>query len=53
MGVVSDSVHERNVMVEEQLGVQLEMYPADGDVHPARKGGGFNRNYCMEKEYER
>ena len=32
MGVVSDSVHERNVMVEEQLGVQLEMYSADGDV---------------------
>ena len=32
MGVVSDSVHERNVMVEEQLGVELEMYPADGDV---------------------
>ena len=32
MGVVADSVYERNVMVEEQLGVQLEMYPADGDV---------------------
>ena len=32
MGVVADSVYERNVMVEEQLGVKLEMYPADGDV---------------------
>ena len=32
MGVVSDAVYERNILVEEQLGVQLEMYPADGDV---------------------
>lgn len=32
MGVVADAVYERNIMVEEQLKVKLEMYPADGDV---------------------
>ena len=32
MGVVADAVYERNVLVEEQLGVHLEMYPAEGDM---------------------
>ena len=32
MGVVADAVYERNVMVEEQLGVHLETYPEDGDM---------------------
>ena len=32
MGVVADAVYERNIIVEEQLGVHLETYPADGDM---------------------
>lgn len=30
--MVSDAVYERNIMVEEQLGVKMEMCPAEGDT---------------------
>ena len=39
--VVSDAVHERNMAVEEQLDVHMNMYPADGDTDVNEK---FNQD---------